>query len=77
MTKNVDFLEINKNLSLNDMDGETWLDVVGYEGLYMVSCFGRVKSLGRMKKSKNGELTSSVRERIMSAHSDKDGYRII
>lgn len=28
-------------------DSEVWKDVVGYEGLYQVSTFGRVKSLKR------------------------------
>ena len=34
-----------ENLSLEDMEGEVWKDVVGYEGLYQVSNLGRVKSL--------------------------------
>ena len=29
------------------LEGEEWRDVVGYEGYYMVSSFGRVVSLGR------------------------------
>lgn len=37
--------EIYKNLSLEDLPGEEWSDVVGYEGLYQVSNLGRVKSL--------------------------------
>lgn len=37
--------EIYKNLSLEDLPGEEWRDVVGYEGLYQVSNLGRVKSL--------------------------------
>ena len=36
-----------ENLSLEDMEGEVWKDVVGYEGLYQVSNLGRVKSLDR------------------------------
>lgn len=37
--------EIYKNLSLEDLPGEEWRDVVGYEELYQVSNLGRVKSL--------------------------------
>lgn len=37
--------EIYKNRSLQDMTGEEWKDIEGYEGLYMVSNYGRVKSL--------------------------------
>lgn len=39
-----------ENLSLEDMEGEVWKDVVGYEGLYQVSNLGRVKSLERTKQ---------------------------
>ena len=34
-------------LTLDDLDGEQWHDVGGYEGLYQVSNFGRVKSFHR------------------------------
>lgn len=34
-----------ENRDLSDLEGELWKDVVGYEGLYMVSNLGRVKSL--------------------------------
>lgn len=33
---------------------EEWRDVVGYEGLYQVSSEGRVKSLERVVKRKDG-----------------------
>ena len=38
-------MEIWKNLSLEDMEGEIWKDIEGYEGLYQVSNMGRIKSL--------------------------------
>ena len=38
-------MEIYKNLSLKDMEGEIWKDIKEYEGLYQVSNMGRVKSL--------------------------------
>lgn len=31
-----------KNLSLVDIPGEVWMDVIGYEGLYRISNMGRV-----------------------------------
>lgn len=37
--------EIYKNLSLENIEGEEWRDVIGYNGLYQVSSSGRVKSL--------------------------------
>lgn len=36
------------------MEKEIWKDIKGYEGLYQVSNFGRVKSLGRYRVNKNG-----------------------
>lgn len=34
------------------LDGEIWTDVVGFEGLYMVSNMGRVKSLSKLSNNK-------------------------
>lgn len=49
-------MEIYKNLSLEDMDGEVWKDIPGYEGYYQVSNMGRVKSLDRKIKRINGTI---------------------
>jgi len=38
-------MEIYKNLSLEDLDGEIWKEIEGYNRDYYVSNFGRVKSL--------------------------------
>ncbi len=40
-----------KNLGIEDLGGEVWKDVVGFEGMYMVSNLGRVKSLERQAKN--------------------------
>ena len=45
--KGVVLLKIYENLSLEDMEGEIWKDVVGYEGIYQVSNLGRIKSLDK------------------------------
>lgn len=37
--------EIWENVSIEDIPGEEWRDVVGYEGKYQVSNMGRIKSL--------------------------------
>lgn len=47
--------EFIKSVSLPD---EEWRDVVGYEGLYMVSSFGRVVSLQR--EVSNGKSTRTI-----------------
>jgi hypothetical protein len=38
---------IYENLSLHPMDNEEWRSIIGYEGLYEISNFGRIKSLQR------------------------------
>ena len=43
---------------------EIWKDIIGYENLYQVSNFGRIKSLARKA------------EKILKAKIDKDYYRI-
>lgn len=50
---------------------EEWKDISGYEGLYQISNFGRVKSVGR-RAGKNGIQT--IRERMLCQHTDKAGY---
>lgn len=54
---------------------EVWKDIQGYEGLYQVSNFGRVKSLGRYKKSpllKSGYFWAS--EKFLKLSKRVDGY---
>ena len=74
-------MEHYKNRSLENIteviDGvlvtEEWKDISGYEGLYMVSNFGRVKSLYR-EVDRKGLNILPVKEKILSFHFDKDGY---
>lgn len=54
-------------------DKEEWRPVVGYEGLYEVSNFGRVKSLARKVPSRGNGLRP-VKERILIAHKNGKGY---
>ena len=39
-------------LSLEDLRGESWKNIKGYEGIYKISDYGRVKSLKRFGKQK-------------------------
>jgi hypothetical protein len=41
-------------LSLDSFEGEVWKDVEGYEGIYQISNYGRVKSLERNIKRSDG-----------------------
>jgi len=51
-------------LLLKDFEGEVWKDVVGYEGLYKVSNYGRIKALGRMRKTHHNGL-AQIKDRII------------
>ena len=53
---------------------EIWKDVVGYEGLYQVSNFGRIKSLPKLHNSTHPYVT---KERILKFFPNKDGYWLV
>ena len=59
-------MKFYKNLSLENLEGEEWKDIEGYEGLYQVSSLGRVKSL----KDNNDKS----REKILKQGKMKNGY---
>ncbi len=55
------------------LDLEVWKDVKGYEWLYQISTFARVKSLER--RIKNGDTSYMIlKERILKASIDSKGY---
>lgn len=70
-------MEIYENLSLEDMEGEIWKDVIGYEGIYQVSNLGRIKSLDK-RVNVGGFLkypTTKIRKgKILKQAKDKYGY---
>ena len=69
-------MEIYKNLSLEDMEGEIWKDIEGYEGLYQVSNMGRVKSLERMCETSKDKSKAqrNVKSKIMVQTLSKKKY---
>lgn len=55
------------------LEGEEWRDVVGFEGLYMVSSYGRCISLSRVIVTKN-KISMPIIQRILSPVFDSHGY---
>ena len=55
---------------------EIWKDIPGYEGIYVVSSFGRVRSLQRTRKGSYGSIRV-VNERILKHKIDRDGYHTV
>lgn len=54
---------------------EEWKDIEGYEGLYQISDWGRIKSLER--NYFNGKGWLKIEEHIMKPFTDKDGYQLV
>lgn len=48
---------------------EIWKDIAGFEGIYQISNFGRVKSLGRYSIQKHW-----VTEKLLNSHPNNSGY---
>jgi hypothetical protein len=59
-----------------DEPGETWKDVVGYEGLYMVSSMGRVKSLAKTVFILQNGGNVSLQERLRAQHHNNKNKKI-
>lgn len=57
---------------VQDLPGEMWKPVVGYEGLYEVSDKGRVKSLARMSRHPR---PVAIPDRLIAGSVSRDGRR--
>lgn len=62
-----------RNFSLDDIDGEIWKPIKGYEESYMVSNVGRVKSVFTSFAEKTGKIRSH-KPRILRQHISSTGY---
>ena len=54
------------------MESEEWKDIVGYEGKYLISSFGRIKSLSRMVGQ--GQGRRRLPDRVLKPTDNGDGY---
>lgn len=56
---------------------ELWKDIKGYEGLYKVSNYGRVKSMSRYRKGINNKLVL-LKDKILKSNDDcSKGYLVV
>lgn len=60
-----------EKLKNEDFQGEEWLAVVNYEGLYEVSSHGRIKSLGNSNSRKEKIMRQQIRNGYMSVELSK------
>jgi len=56
-------------LSKENLEGEEWRDVVGYDGLYLVSCYGRIKRLPNHRETDKRETHNNIRKNLL-----RNGY---
>jgi len=76
-------MKIWKNKSLSNLTleveniiyTERWLPIVGFDGLYDISNFGRIKSIQRVVFEKSGKK-KSVKERIVSIQQFPNKYLV-
>lgn len=63
------------SLSVDDLEGEVWTDVIGYDGVYNVSNYGRIKSIPRYVNSGYGgqRLTKMC---IIKSHESKSHLQV-
>lgn len=71
----MDKLLPHQNFSLDDLEGEIWKDIQGYEGYYQVSNLGRVKSLSRDVFYGMGYYLK--KEKILKPTMREDGYQVV
>jgi predicted transcriptional regulator YheO len=58
------------------MQNEVWKPIQGFEGIYEVSNFGRIKSLSRIVIGGKGKM-QQVTEKILANTTDKKGYLVV
>lgn len=69
-----------QNKSLENLEGETWRSIVGFEWLYECSNLGRIKSIGRVvqRKHRTGVICDHpIKERILSINLSVRGYYVV
>lgn len=57
---------------IENLENEIWKDINGWEGLYQISNYGRVKSLSKYLYNGYGYFWS--KEKIMKLTNNQDGY---
>ena len=64
---------VYKDHEVDDLPGEVWRDVVGWENSHEVSNLGRIRTKERTRASKQGSV-SYVVPKIKETYLDEDGY---
>jgi hypothetical protein len=62
---------------MENLEGEVWKPIIGYEGIYEISNMGRVKSFAKTWVCNRFGATRKKDDTILSTPIDSDGYRIV
>jgi hypothetical protein len=72
-----------ENLELKNLPGEKWKDIKGFEGLYRISNFGRIKTYRKRlsepdatHKAENWKMLTQIRVKFTNANTGKDYYQL-
>lgn len=65
-------MQVYLNRNISNIEGEYWMDIKEYEGVYQVSNFGRIKALSRSYFNRGVKMNR--KEKILKQTIDKDGY---
>lgn len=67
----------DRGFDVSDLDGEEWMDIEGYEGIFQVSNLGRIKSLERIIERGGGQQPIFVCAKILNSKSHPSGYSYV
>lgn len=72
-----DLPEINSErwLSLEDFEGEEWRDVIGYENVLQISCYGRLKRKERLSYNPHNKSYCRYKEKIIRSQKRCGNYQ--
>lgn len=62
---------------MTTFENEQWLPVIGFEGRYEISSYGRVKSLGRWINPNSKQKAYYIAEKMLKLNKDTRGYLFV
>lgn len=71
--------EVNSRrwLDISDLPNEIWHDIQGYEGVYQISCYGRIKSLPRTKRAGHFVCPAKIMKLYLGKAPKNDYYLVV
>lgn len=71
--------EVNSQrwLDMSDLPKEVWCDIQGYEGVYQISCYGRIKSLPKTKRGGSFKYPAKIIKLYLGKAPKNDYYIVV